>query len=122
MRRIMPLAFALLLAGLIVGPPALAQQGGNPNEAENRGLTSPEVKNNQDPMPTEQGNKPPSVTNGEASRQELYQALAAVRRAPPMISGEPIPRPNQFASEPQTEMQQDPAGNPTNLFPENYVE
>jgi len=122
MRRISSLAFAFLLSVPFLGLPVLAQQGGNPSQAEDAGLTSPEVQKSQDPMPTKEGNRSPNVTQKEDARTTLYQALADVRRAPPMVSGEPIPRPNQFASEPQTEMQQDPAGNPDYLFPDNYIE
>lgn len=137
-----PTVTTLILAALLAGSaPALAQtepsgaprpdapqtqenRGANPDEAEQRGLTAPEVQRSLMPNPTPQGTRPPEPTekNAEPVRSGLYQALNAVRRAPPGLDGHPIPRPNTFASEPGTEMEPDPAGNPENLFPENYVE
>lgn len=97
-------------------------EGGNPNEAEQRGLTSPEVKESMMPGPTAQGTRPPESDDVQDRRAALYDAIRAVRRAPPALDGRPIPRPNPLASEPEVAMQPDPAGNPESLFPENYVE
>ncbi|MGQ9370335.1 hypothetical protein [Azospirillum sp. ST 5-10] len=99
-----------------------APKGGDPDEAERRGLTSPEVKDSQMPEPTQQGTRPPEPSDTEQAKVELYGALNEVRRAPPGLDGRPTPRPNPFASEPALEMEPSAAGNPDVLFPENYVE
>jgi hypothetical protein len=97
-------------------------KGGNPDEAEKRGLTSPEVQKSQMPQPTAQGTRPPETPTIEEEHSGLYAALSAVRRAPTLLDGTTMPRPNKYASEPETEMTPDPAGNPERLFPEDYVE
>jgi hypothetical protein len=103
------------------GPPP--PSGGDPDEAENRGLTSPEVERSQMPEPTQQGTRSPEETNTtRAEDAALYEALAQVRRAPPGLDGRPVTRPNPLGSEPETEMEPHPAGNPESLFPEGYVE
>ena len=76
---------------------------GNPNEAEERGLTSPEVQENSAEGPTEQGTRT-TETVGEEEEQGLYQLLAVVRASPPDVDGNSIPRPNPLASEPSKEM------------------
>ncbi|HYE52503.1 MAG TPA: hypothetical protein VEB20_23110 [Azospirillaceae bacterium] len=98
-------------------------KGGDPNEAERKGLTSPEVQRSQDPQPTPQGTRPPNAqTSTNANPEALYAALQKVRAAPPGLDGKPIPRPNPLGSEPTTEMQPHPDGHPKSLFPEGYVE
>lgn len=82
----------------------------DPDEAERRGLTSPEVQESLAPNPTEQGTRPPDAdVAGEAESDigeqaeggsPLYAALHWVRRAPPDLEGNPVPRPNEVASEP----------------------
>lgn len=150
MRRIPVFAFVLALV-LAMPIPALAQQDaapdtgsdpnwpqgleswhdpepsppGNPDEAEDRGLTSPEVERSQMPEPTQQGTRSPeSIDENETVAEEmaLYDALALVRQAPPAVDGRPIARPNPLASEPELEMEPHPAGNPESLFLEGYVE
>lgn len=93
---------------------------GDPGEAERRGLTAPDIQS--DVQPTEQGNRAPEVLEKEAGEGiDLYMLLARVRSAPPGLDGQPIPRPNALASEPEIEMQ--PAQpRDANLFPENYIE
>ena len=93
---------------------------GNPNEAEERGLLSPEVQENDAEGPTEQGTRT-TETLDEEEDPGLYQLLAIVRASPPGIDGELISRPNPLASEPVKEM------NPMQpedvyLFPDGYVE
>lgn len=103
------------------GPPP--PTGGDPDEAENRGLTSPEVERSQMPEPTQQGTRSPEEVNTTQTEEAtLYEALAQVRRAPPGLDGRPITRPNPLGSEPETEMEPHPAGNLDFLFPEGYVE
>ena len=94
---------------------------GNPNEAEARGLISPEVQENDAEGPTEQGTRTTETFGDEEEEQDLYELLARVRASPPGIDGEPIPRPNPLASEPAKEM--DPM-QPEDviLFREGYIE
>lgn len=95
---------------------------GNPGEAERRGLTGPDIQQSQEPQPTEQGTRSPQVFEKEAEEGiDLYTLLSRVRSAPPSLAGQPTPRPNPLASEPETEMQ--PAQpREAYLFPENYIE
>ncbi|HEV7369169.1 hypothetical protein [Arenibaculum sp.] len=98
---------------------------GNPDEAEQRGLTSPEVERSQMPAPTQQGTRSPEPADGNETVVEemaLYDALALVRQAPPTVDGRPIARPNPLASEPELEMEPHPAGAIEDLFIEGYVE
>ncbi|WP_029007490.1 hypothetical protein [Azospirillum halopraeferens] len=147
MRRFLPYALAVALVALPLAPAALAQdaaprdtgpdwpagveswhsgedapRNGNPQEAEQRGLTSPEVEDSQMPEPTRQGTRSPEPTGSAQADLALYEALSLVRRAPPGLDGRPTPRPNAYASEPETEMEPSPTGNPEHLFPENYIE
>lgn len=92
----------------------------DPNEAERRGLTSPEVRNSQMDGPNQQGTRAPEPEAAGEQPAGLYQALSAVRRAPPGLDGRPIQRPNALGSEPTTEMT--PVGGPEHLFPDGYVE
>ena len=117
MSRISPAVFALALFGSLPLAPANAQQ---PNQAEQEGLTAPEVIESLDTNPSDQGALTPEVIDRE-DQPALYALLSRLRQAPPSLDGEPIPRPNAFASEPAKEMV--PA-QPENmyLFPENYIE
>lgn len=100
---------------------------GNPLEAEQRGLTSEEVRESVPPDPTEQGTRPPELLEGEEEVEadgeevDLYAILDRVRRAPPGLDGRPIPRPNPLGSEPAKEMTPLQPEDPS-LFPEGYVE
>lgn len=93
---------------------------GNPNEAERRDLTSPEVQENDAEGPTEQGTRT-TETLDEESDPGLYELLKLVRFNPPDLDGNPIARPNPLASEPTTEM--DPAQpEDVDLFRDGYIE
>ena len=103
----------------VAQPDAPAGARSDPQEAERRGLTSPEVAKTLAPESTDQGTRPPNhhVEDGP----DLYNLISRVRSAPPGLDGKPIPRPNKLGSEPAKEME--PA-QPEDmfLFPENYVE
>ncbi|WP_119678794.1 hypothetical protein [Indioceanicola profundi] len=83
---------------------------GNPGEAEQKGLTSPEVQESQAGQPTQQGTRAPNASvNGEAEAagggeaqggSPLYAALHWARAMPVDLNGNPVPRPNAYASEP----------------------
>ncbi|MFP5517478.1 MAG: hypothetical protein ACLGJC_30905 [Alphaproteobacteria bacterium] len=74
------------------------------------------VQQSQDPLPSQQGNKPPNPTSSAATGSaELQQALAEVRRAPPDLNGTPVPRPNQWASEPDQPNEPTRSQNPSDL-------
>lgn len=110
-------------------PPGLEEWNSDPRdppvdplEAERRGLTSPEVEESLPPDPTEQGTRPPTVVEGEEGEEaDLYTLLSRVRSAPPGLDGQPVPRPNDLASEPVKEMPSQAPGD-DDLFPENYIE
>lgn len=83
---------------------------GQPGQAAQEGLTSPDVVDSLGPEPTPQGTRPPDedvdggVPAQAADAQELsplYVALHHVRRAPPGLDGTPVARPNDVAAEPQ---------------------
>ncbi|AWB08676.1 hypothetical protein A6A40_27305 (plasmid) [Azospirillum humicireducens] len=112
-------AAALLLSVLLAGLPltAIAQQPARHEPAQQQPAPSIDsgakesagdalardngVQKSQDPLPSQQGNKPPSPSSSAATGSgELQQALADVRRAPPDLNGTPVPRPNRWASEP----------------------
>lgn len=94
----------------------------DPDAAQKKGLTQPEVQRSLPPPPTEQGTRAPEPLLGGEEREQLtlYQMLKLARNAPAGLDGERIPRPNPLGSEPTTEME--PVGGPDYLFPEGYVE
>jgi hypothetical protein len=101
--------------------PAFPAQGQENEEAEERGLTSPEVKESLTINPTEQGTLPPKQLN-EDDEPLLYDLLTEIRRAPPTLDAiNFVPRPNEFAREPAKEMVTEGAQKII-LFPEGYVE
>lgn len=137
MRKI---AAALLLSGLLSGLPLLGaaaqqadqqqpppqsqsgQSGAAPVESGSKESTGDalardgKVQESQDPHPTAQGTKSPNPTSSAATgSQELQQALADVRRAPPDLNGNPVPRPNQWASEPDQQNEPTRSQNPSDL-------
>ncbi|GLR79082.1 hypothetical protein HUE56_04600 (plasmid) [Azospirillum oryzae] len=136
MRKI---AAALLLSGLLSGLPLLGaaaqqadqqqnqqpgsgQAGAAPVESGSKESTGDalardgKVQESQDPHPTAQGTKSPNPTSSAATgSQELQQALADVRRAPPDLNGNPVPRPNQWASEPDQQNEPTRSQNPSDL-------
>lgn len=142
MRKI---AAALLLSGLLSGLPLLgaaaqqADQQQSPQQSQSGQDQSgkdaaapvdsgskqstgdslardPEVQKSQDPQPTPQGTRPPDAASSAATgSSELQQALAAVRRAPPDLNGNPVPRPNQWASEPDQPNEPTRSQNPSDL-------
>lgn len=96
MRNLFPLALAAaLLAAPGFAAPSFAQDAKKEELAKD-----PEVQKSQDPQPTAQGTRAPNNQNTPTQSTELWQALSAVRRAPPDLNGNPVPRPNQWASEP----------------------
>lgn len=137
MRKI---AAALLLSGLLSGLPLLgaaaqqadqqqpAQQSqsgkdgaapvdsGSKESAGDALARDAGVQKSQDPHPTPQGTRPPNASSSAATgSSELQQALAAVRRAPPDLNGTPVPRPNQWASEPDQPNEPTRSQNPSDL-------
>lgn len=127
-------AAALLLSSLLAGLPlaATAQQPAqhepaqpqptqqiDPGSKESAGdalARDGNVQQSQDPLPSAQGNKPPNPTSSAATGSgELQQALADVRRAPPDLNGTPVPRPNQWASEPDQPNEPTRSQNPSDL-------
>ena len=137
MRKI---AAALLLSGLLSGlpllgaaaqqadqqqPPQQAQSGqagaapvesGSKESAGDALARDAGVQKSQDPHPTPQGTRPPDASSSPATgSSELQQALAAVRRAPPDLNGTPVPRPNQWASEPDQPNEPTRSQNPSDL-------
>lgn len=96
--------------------------GGDVSDAEQEEMTeSEDVEDSQPPEPNRQGTRDPMATPGDDMEPGLYQLLSAVRSAPPGLDGQPIPRPNEFASEPAKEMEPIQPED-LYLFPENYVE
>lgn len=76
----------------------------------------PNVQRSQEPQPDPQGPRPPNAsTSGDTQSAELQQALAAVRRAPPDLQGNPVPRPNWLASEPDQGNEPTRSQNPSDL-------
>ncbi|WP_434624208.1 hypothetical protein [Azospirillum sp. B2RO_4] len=142
MRKI---AAALLLSGFLSGlpllcataqqadqqqPPPQSQSGqaqtgkntaapldsGSKESAGDALARDPEVQKSQPPQPTPQGTRPPSAANSPATEgSDLQQALAAVRKAPPDLNGNPVPRPNQWASEPDQPNEPTRSQNPSDL-------
>ncbi|MGA1855111.1 hypothetical protein VH569_03920 [Azospirillum sp. 11R-A] len=127
-------AAALLLSGLLSGLPlagAAAQQAdqqqsqqpaaapvdsGSKESAGDALARDGKVQQSQDPQPSAQGTKPPNPSSSAATgSQELQQALADVRRAPPDLNGNRVPRPNQWASEPDQPNEPTRSQNPSDL-------
>lgn len=133
MRKI---AAALLLSGLLSGLPLLgagAQQADQQQPPSGQAGAAPvdsgskdsagdalardgKVQQSQDPHPTAQGTRPPNPSSsGATGSDELQQALADVRRVPPDLNGTPVPRPNQWASEPDQPNEPTRSQNPSDL-------
>ena len=127
-------AAALLLSSLLAGLPlaATAQQPAQHEPAQQQPAQSIDsgskessgdalardngVQKSQDPLPSAQGNRPPDPSSSAATGSgELQQALADVRRAPPALNGTPVPRPNQWASEPDQPNEPTRSQNPSDL-------
>jgi len=127
-------AAALLMSGLLSGLPlvgAAAQQAdqqqsqqpaaapvesGSKESAGDALARDGKVQESQDPHPTAQGTRAPNPSSSAATgSQELQQALADVRRAPPDLNGNPVPRPNQWASEPDQPNEPTRSQNPSDL-------
>jgi hypothetical protein len=99
------------LAALLLAVPAVAQDSQKQNLT-----TDPNVQQSQQPEPTPQGTRPPTEeTAGNTGAADLQQALAAVRRAPPDLQGNPVPRPNPLASEPDDPAEPSRSANPSDL-------
>lgn len=76
----------------------------------------PAVKQSQGQQPEPQGTRPPKpTTSGDTQGAELQQALADVRKAPPDLQGTPVPRPNQWASEPDQANEPSRSQDPSDL-------
>ncbi|MBP2233195.1 hypothetical protein J2847_006530 [Azospirillum agricola] len=76
----------------------------------------PNILKSQEPQPDPHGTRPPNpATNADTQSAELQQALAAVRRAPPDLNGNPVPRPNWLASEPDQDNEPTRSQNPSDL-------
>lgn len=104
------------------GQPQSDQTGAAPVESGSKESTGDAlardagVQKSQDPQPTPQGTRPPDASSSAATgSSELQQALAAVRRAPPDLNGNPVPRPNQWASEPDQPNEPTRSQNPSDL-------
>jgi len=107
MRAILPLSAACLLLASI----AYAQDGQKENLAKDSN-----VQQSQEPPPNAQGVRSPTpATEGNTQGAELAEALSAVRRAPPDLQGNPVPRPNPMASEPNDPREPTRSQNPSDL-------
>lgn len=98
--RIMP---SLGLLALLLAGPAIAQEPAGTTEpagTKERLTNDPAVRDSQLPNPTMQGNRPPEANNAETEKPSLTEALKAYYRAPPDLQGNPVPRPNEVASNP----------------------
>lgn len=99
MRRMVPMLTLLMMLGAssLYGP-AIA----NAQDATKDSLAKdPDVVESQQPEPAPQGPRSPSdETSDETSHHPLRDGLAKLRAAPPDLQGNPVPRPNQYASEP----------------------
>lgn len=106
MRVILPAAVLLMIASASFAQDATKQQLQN----------DPAVKQSQEPQPNAQGVRSPKAsTAGDTQSAELQEALAAVRAAPPDLQGNPMPRPNWLASEPDMENEPTRSQNPSDL-------
>ncbi|PGH58171.1 hypothetical protein CRT60_09560 [Azospirillum palustre] len=126
-------AAALLLSGLLSGLPLVGAAAQQADQQSRQPAAAPvdsgskestgdalardgKVQQSQDPQPSAQGTKPPNPSSSAATgSQELQQALADVRRAPPDLNGNPVPRPNQWASEPDQPNEPTRSQNPSDL-------
>jgi hypothetical protein len=106
----------ITLAASLVASAALAQ------DSRKEELTNePSVQQALPPDPSPQGTRAPDAQSTETESISLDQALAAVRRAPPDLQGNPVPRPNQLASEPDDVRESSRSENPSDLTTEDNV-
>lgn len=81
----------------------------------------PNVVNSQQPESGPQGNRSPSdETDGETSTSPLQDALARLRSAPPDLQGNPMARPNQYASEPGQGRERTRSQDPSDLSRDSH--
>ena len=116
MSRMFPIGLFSLVTMLAVSPAFATEQPIEGGEA----LDTPAIRQSDGPDVTQQGVRPPDPLE-EEDAPLLYDLLAQIRRAPPLLDGQVMPRPNAFASEPTTEMPQEHT-EPMSLFPEGYIE
>jgi len=97
-------------AAVLLTSAAFAQDAAKP------ALTNdPNVQESQQPEPSAQGIRTPKPAGGPTQSAELNEALAAFRRAPPDLQGNPMPRPNALASEPDQPDEPTRSPNPSDL-------
>lgn len=106
-----------MLAVFLCASAALAQDARKEELA-----TDPAVQQAQPPEPSQQGTRTPDPQNTETESMPLDEALAAVRRAPPDLQGNPVPRPNQWASEPDDPRELSRSADPSDLTTEDNVD
>ncbi|MBP2295046.1 hypothetical protein [Azospirillum rugosum] len=102
---------------VLVALPALAQTAPSPSgqDKAQRVTNSPDVRASQLPNPTPQGTRPPDPIGAPVKMSELWNALQGVWRAPPDLQGEPVPRPNEWASNPDNPAEPTRSENPSDL-------
>jgi hypothetical protein len=98
-------SLVVLLTLLLPATGALAQ-----GAAPTPDLETPDIEASQQPEPTPQGTRSPEPAAEETDIPSLWDALAAVYRAPPDLDGSPISRPNPLGSNP--EPAQEPSRSP----------
>lgn len=111
MRILLP----IMLAASLLAPAAFGQD--TPRE----GLETPEVRESLPPESAPQGTRAPEPQRTETESVSLDQALAEVRRAPPDLQGKPVPRPNQWASEPDDPVERSRSADPSDLTRKDNV-
>ncbi len=121
----MRLPLSIIAVAVLLAPVAFVQgafvQGAFAQDGAKPALTTdPNVQQNQQPEPNPQGIRSPKPAASATQSSELDDALAAVRRAPPDLQGNPTPRPNALASEPGQPTEPTRSTNPSDLsIPEN---
>lgn len=115
---------ALLLVMTLAGTTAYAQETGQqpfPQSEEGEAILNENVEESGvKKQPNPQGLRSPEAVD-EEEEADLYSLLNEVRRAPPGLDGEAVPRPNLYASEPEAEMDPDTPRDAF-LFPDDFIE
>lgn len=109
MRLLSPILFAALLIPAAVTAQSVDVQQPGVGQALGQGEQG-------DPETQPQGVRPPTAeTSGETSGNDLQSALHVFYRAPPDLAGNPMPRPNWLASNPDQPTDPSVSANPSDL-------
>ncbi len=103
----------VLLAGLLIPIAVMAQPAEDQKPAIGQVLGQGEQAQHPETQP--QGVRPPSPDTNAQTAGDLQSALSAFYKAPPDLSGKPVPRPSEVASNPDQPTDPSVSANPSDM-------